>query len=67
LSWASQSFELHTKADERLAAEIMGSAAQSLSEMVDLRLIGYFSLSAALARLRDGHWRPSRTPVSTRH
>lgn len=51
LSWASQSFELHTKADERLAAEIMGSAAQSLSEMVDLRLIGYFSLSAGIGQI----------------
>ena len=51
ISWASEEFERHANVDARLSAEVMSAAAQALDEAVDLRLVGYFSLSAGIGQI----------------
>ena len=51
LSWASDHLQDHAKGNGRLAAEVMGAAAKSFSEAVDLRLVGYFTYSAGIGQI----------------
>lgn len=51
LSWALDNLQGRAQGNDHLAAEVMASAAQSLREAVDLRLIGYFTYSAGIGQI----------------
>jgi glycosyltransferase involved in cell wall biosynthesis len=51
LSWALEHLQNRAEGNGDLAAEVMGVAAESLSEAVDLRLVGYFTYSAGFGQV----------------
>jgi hypothetical protein len=51
LSWATDNLQHRAKGNGRLTAEVMGAAAESMNETVDLRLVGYFTYSAGIGQV----------------
>jgi glycosyltransferase involved in cell wall biosynthesis len=51
LIWASDNFQEDVRGNDELVAEVLGTAAQSIEDSVDLKLVGYFSYPAGVGQV----------------
>jgi glycosyltransferase involved in cell wall biosynthesis len=51
LIWASDNFQEDVQGNEELVAEVLGTAAQSIENAVNLKLVGYFTYPAGIGQI----------------